>query len=479
MSDPAGRIDVRNPRTGEVDYHIEPPTKVSFERAIAALRSAQPGWLGLGVDGRVAVLKRFSSALTAHRDDLVAALETDTGRRGETGLEVQAMLGALERWCDRAPALLEPPAPTTTSMGHIDAEPDPVCYTLAGVISPWNFPLLLSFVDTVPALLAGCAIALKPSEVTPRFVDPLQAAIDEVPELAAVLGIFRGDGRLGAAVVDAADVVCFTGSVATGRRVAEAAAKNLIPANLELGGKDPAIVTAACDPVRAAAAINWGGLANAGQSCLSIERVYVEAGVHDAFVEALVGYTAALRLNIDDIADGEVGPIISRDQIEIVRRHLADAEARGARVACGGRLVTRGGTWCEPTVLTNVDHTMLVMTEESFAPLLPVMAVDSVDEAIRLANDTPYGLSAAVFCDDADEARRIAGRLEAGAISLNDAALTALIHEGEKQAFKSSGLGGSRMGDASIRRFLKSRVLLNNTALAWDPWWYASPRDGT
>jgi succinate-semialdehyde dehydrogenase/glutarate-semialdehyde dehydrogenase len=466
-------IPVRNPRTGRIDGHLEPAGPAELQSVAARLRAAQPAWRALGSEGRAAALVQWHSALLRHEAVIGAALEHDTGRRIETGIELRSTRDMIARWASQGPRLLADGEPVPVAVPGFTSRRVWVPYGLVGVISPWNFPLLLALIDAVPALLAGCAVLVKPSEVTPRFVAPLRASLEEVPELASVLAFVEGDAGTGAALIGVVDQVCFTGSVPTGRKVAVAAAEHFIPAQLELGGKDPAIVTDDTDLARAAAAITWGGMANAGQSCLSIERVYVHASVYDEFLRLLVREVGRLRLNVDDIAQGEVGPVIAARQVDVVRRHLDDARARGATFACGGRLVERGGTWCEPTVVADATHDMLIVNEESFAPLLAVLRFDADDEAVELANRTPYGLSAAVFCNDSARAEALAGRLEAGAISIDDAALTALIHEGEKQAFKASGLGGSRMGSASIFRFLRAQARLRNTARAWDPWWYS------
>jgi aldehyde dehydrogenase (NAD+) len=341
------------------------------------------------------------------------------------------------------------------------------------VISPWNFPLLLGLIDAVPALAAGCAVLVKPSEVTPRFIAPLMRTVRAVPELAEVLCVVEGAGDIGEALVGLVDAICFTGSVPTGRAVGAAAARAFIPAFLELGGKDAAIVLADADLDRATSAVVWGGTANAGQACQSIERIYVDTSVFNVFVAQLVTKARRLRLAWPRPEDGEIGPLIDADQAQVIQRHLQDAAAKGAVALCGGELLRHGGGWwCPPTVLTGVDHSMAVMTEETFGPVLPVMPFTDIDEAIRLANDTCYGLSAAVLAGTVDDALAVARRLEAGAVSINDAALTAIVRDGEKHSFKASGLGGSRLGPASLRRFVRRQAFLINHGRGADPWWY-------
>jgi acyl-CoA reductase-like NAD-dependent aldehyde dehydrogenase len=465
-------IALRNPRTGRDEGRLVAADAADVAALAAKLRAAAPRWRDLGVERRCVMLVGLADALVRHREVLIEALLADTGRWHESVLEVDATIAGIRRWAAEAPGLLAEPAARPANVPFIEVRQVLVPFELVGVVSPWNFPLLLSLIDAVPALAAGSTVLIKPSEVTSRFVAPFRAALAEVPELAAVLGCVIGAGATGEAVIDTVDLVCFTGSVGTGRKVGEQAARRFIPVFLELGGKDPALVLADADLARAARAIAWAGFVNAGQSCMSIERVYVEAPAAEAFIAALVAQARGLRLAHPHPKDGEIGPIISAAQIGIVREHLADAKAKGARALVGGDLVELdGGTWCPPTVLVDVTPGMKVVSEESFATILPVMVVADEDAAVCAANGSIYGLSAAVFAGSIEHAERVARRLEVGAVSLNDASLTSLVHSGEKQSFKASGLGGSRMGPASIRRFLRPQALLVNPGID-DPWWF-------
>jgi acyl-CoA reductase-like NAD-dependent aldehyde dehydrogenase len=332
---------------------------------------------------------------------------------------------------------------------------------------------LLSTIDTIPALLAGCAVIVKPSEIAPRFIRPFLETIASVPRLRDVLAYVEGAGDTGAALIEHVDLVCFTGSVATGRKVAEAAARQFIPTFLELGGKDPAIALASADLELATEAILWGSVVSTGQSCLSIERIYVAEAIFDKFVEKLVEKAQRLRLAYPSLENGEIGPIIAERQAEIIAEHLRDAVEKGAVVRCGGLIEELGGgLWCRPTVLTQVNHSMKVMTEETFGPIMPVMPFSTVEEALALANDTIYGLSAAVFAGTQAEALDVARHIDAGAININDAGLTAIMHEAEKNAFKFSGMGGSRMGAAALKRFMRKKAFLIKTGSFPDPWWF-------
>lgn len=456
-------IAVRNPRTGKADYKIAPAGGEQLASVAGELRQAQTAWRDAGLGSRIAVLQRFKAALDEHAGQIVAALSTDTGRHAIARQELEGLKRSIDRWCGEAPRIVLEEERRSTVLPHIAIQQRHEPYPLAGIISPWNFPLLLSFIDATPALLAGCAAIVKPSEVTPRFAAPVAAAIEQVPELHAVLRFVSGDGRTGAALLEHVDAVAFTGSVATGRKVAVAAATAFIPAFLELGGKDPAVVLEGSDLERAATAILRASVAATGQACQSLERIYVHRSQHDAFVERLTEKAVNTKLSYPDPHRGIVGPLIFERQADIIGSHLEDALAKGAKIETGGEIRDLdGGLWIEPTVLSNVDHGMRVMREETFGPVMPVMAFDREEEAVRLANDSDYGLSAAVFGPSEDAALRVAERLEAGGVSVNDAGLTTMIFEEQKSAFRQSGMGPSRMGPSGLLRFFRQKALFLN-----------------
>jgi acyl-CoA reductase-like NAD-dependent aldehyde dehydrogenase len=457
-------ISVRNPRTGEVDYTFTPPSAAELGAVVERLRAAQPAWREAGIEHRVAVLQKFRAALLAHRDEIVSALAVDTGRKLLAAGEFGSTLGAIDRWCREAPALLVAPEPqTSVAVPSIRYRNQYVPYPLVGVISPWNFPLVLAFIDAIPALLAGCAALIKPSEVTPRFAEPVRRAIADVPELAAVLAVHPGAGATGSAMIPLVDVICFTGSVKTGRIVGEACARAFIPVFLELGGKDPVIVTATADVDRAAETVLRASVLSTGQACQSLERVYVHESIHEPFVQALAAKANATGITWPDADAGAIGPFIWGRQGDIVADQIADALARGAKLLAGGTVEDHGGKWLRPTVLVDVTHEMKVMTEETFGPVMPVMKYRTVDEAVRLANEGIYGLSAAVIAGTLEEAERIGERIDAGGISINDGSLTGMMHECEKHSFKLSGMGGSRMGPGGLTRFLRKKAIIVQT----------------
>ncbi len=456
-------IAVRNPFTGERDYSFTAASAAEVKTAAARLRRGQAAWQERGLAGRITALTALAEAVEDRIGPLYEALKTDEGRGRIARYEIGSFAGLVRRCAEDARTMLAEPAPRPTALPHVTGSGQWVPYGLIGNISPWNFPFILSMIDTIPALMAGNAVLVKPSEVTPRWVEPMREAIAEVPDVASVLDFVMGPGTTGAALIDVVDLIVFTGSVRTGRIVAEAAARAFIPAFLELGGKDPAIVTRSANLDAATAGILRASIAATGQACQSLERIYVDRTVHDAFVEKLVTRAKEVTLNLDDPEEGYLGPLIFERQADIIMDHLRDARERGARVLTGGTLIERGGLWMAPTIVTHVSHDMTLMREETFGPVLPVMAVDSVEEAVALANDSAYGLSASVYAGTSREAMAIARRLNAGTVSLNDASLTAFVHDIECDSFGVSGLGGTRFGPEGIRRFVRRKAILDNT----------------
>ncbi len=458
----SNEVSVRNPYTGELDFSFVEPDNQAVTRIAERLKSGQPAWAALSVTERGAVLQKFGQCLQRHQDDIVAALIADTGRTQVAAMEAAALQGFIERSVKEAPAVLASGAPRPAQIPLIHGSANRLPVGLVGNISPWNFPVILSFLDTFPALIAGNAVLIKPSEVTPRWTVPVKAAIAECPEIAAVLDIVVGTGQVGAAIPELADAIVFTGSVATGRKVAEAAARNFIPASLELGGKDPAIVLPSADVEYAARTITFSSVQSTGQACQSLERVYVAEQHYERFVKLAVEVAESLAINYPDINQGLIGPFIFEQQAYKVKEQIDDALSKGAKLHCGGEILDYGGLWMRPTVLTDITHDMLVMQEETFGPVVPIMAFRDVDHAVALANDSLYGLSAAVFAGTVEEGRQLAARINAGAVSVNDAALTAMLHEFEHDSFGYSGLGRGRAGASAYTRFTREQAVMSN-----------------
>lgn len=452
-------IQVRNPRSGKPDYSLQLPDAAALKERVQAARSAQLRWGSLSMAARIAALGDLVAALDSAGDAIIDALSLDTGRAAISRLEVKNFGLRLEQQLEYAGEIAgwaaEQQALDGGGLGLRQLHPYPVVVNLA----PWNFPFSLGWLDTVPALLAGCAVIVKPSEVAPRFAEPLQAAIERVPALAGVVQFVPGDAAVAETLIDLADFVCFTGSTATGRLVAARAAARMIPCCLELGGKDALVVLDDARLEAAAQTAVIGATIATGQICTSVERVYVQRPVHDAFLARCVEIAEAQTLNLDDPDGPGLGPFIHAPQAATYLRHTADARNRGALVHTGGDLVERGGLWAPPAVLSRVTHDMLIMREETFGPAVPIMAFDEDDEAIGLANDCRYGLGAAVFAGDLDRGTDVARRLRAGAVAINGWDASRAFPAMPYDAFGDSGLGPSRGGWENILRFTRRTVL--------------------
>ena len=454
-------MDVRNPRTGSADYSIQPLEADEVAGLAAQLRAAQPAWAALDVERRCEILTAWVEALLADPAAVLEALTIDTGRHLIANIEIQALRGNVAGWCASAPEILATTGEVPSVTAGVGLRTQLIPYEVVGVISPWNFPFLLSMLDSIPALIAGCSVMVKPSEVTPRFIRPLADSLAAFPELAAVFRWVEGDGATGAAMISNADAIAFTGSVATGKLVAAGCAENFIPCFLELGGKDPAIVLPDADLDEAARIVLRSSVQATGQACQSLERVYVQQERYEEFVEQLVARAQQVTLNYPDLHSGQVGPLIFARQAEIIADHLADAVQKGATIRCGGEIENHGGgAWIRPTVLTGVDHSMRVMTEETFGPVIPVMAYGDLDEAIALANDTQYGLSASVIGPDIEACDAVGRRIRAGAVSINDGAMTTEVHDAGHDSFGLSGMGMPRMGETGLTRFMRRKALM-------------------
>ena len=386
---------------------------------VAAAREAQPGWEAMGFEGRAEVLLAARQWMVANGERVVETICAETGRPADETqfAELSYGLSALEFWAKRGAEYLAEEEIESASP-FVRGRTLKQRYAplgVIGVIGPWNFPLNNSFGDCIPALTAGNAVVLKPSEVTPLTSLLMAEMLTECGAPDGVFQVATGRGETGAALIDLVDFVMFTGSVATGKKVMAKAAETLTPVALELGGKDPMIVLADADLERATNAAVAYGLNNSGQVCISVERIYVEDPVHDEFVEMLTEKVSTLRQGPPGPTGSvDVGAIIFPPQIGLIDAHVADAVEKGAELSTGGKRGEGPGRFYEPTVITGVDHSMLCMTEETFGPTLPVMRVADAEEAIELANDGLYGLQASVWTRDHDRGEQLARRIEAG-----------------------------------------------------------------
>jgi acyl-CoA reductase-like NAD-dependent aldehyde dehydrogenase len=464
-------IPIENPATGEIITTVPDLDADAIATMAARGRAAQPAWAALGFEGRGRVLLRAQKWLLDNGDRIARTIVSETGKTHEdaTLSEIGYGASAFGFWAKNAAKYLSDERVRSRSpfvLGKklvLRFQP----LGLVGVIGPWNYPLTNSFGDCIPALAAGNSVILKPSEITPLTSLALLEAMHECGLPEGVLQVATGRGPAGAALIEEVDMIMFTGSTRTGRKVAEAAARRLIPCSLEMGGKDPMIVLADADLERAANVATWGGMQNGGQTCISIERVYVEEPVYDDFVAKVADKVGALRQGRPDGGPGtvDVGAMTFPPQVDTVEAHVKDAVAKGARVLVGGHRGSGAGHYFEPTVLVDVDHSMEIMTEETFGPTLPIMKVADAEEAIRLANDSPYGLAASVFTRDTARGQEIARRVRSGAVDVNDAILNYLALELPMGGMKASGLG-SRHGAGGIRKYCAQQAIMVAPRLA-------------
>jgi acyl-CoA reductase-like NAD-dependent aldehyde dehydrogenase len=458
-------IPVENPATGETIATVPVVSADEVARRAARARAAQPAWRDAGVEARGRVFRRAQHWLLQHADRFFETIIAESGKTYEDAqIEITAAAQSFRFWAKNARRhLADERVPTRGPLllgRKVAVRYEPV--GLVGVIGPWNYPLVNTFCDAVPALLAGNAVLLKPSEVTP-LTSFLVAEMMQASGLPAdVLQVVSGGAETGTAVVDEADFVMFTGSVATGRKVMERAARTMTPVSLELGGKDPMIVLADANLERAANGAVYYSMLNSGQVCISVERVYVEAPVYDEFVAKVVGKVRSLRQGAPGGPGSvEVGALTFPPQLETIESHVADAVAKGAKVLSGGRRPEGPGRFYEPTVLVDVDHSMACMTDETFGPVLPIMKVRDADEAIALANDSRYGLQSSIWTGDGKRGRRLARRLQAGVCCVNDAMVNYTAFAAPMGGWKTSGVG-SRHGAGGIRKYCTTQTVLVN-----------------
>ena len=460
----AAVIEVRSPAGGELLATVADLDGAAVAALAQSARAAQPQWAALGFDGRAKVLDRMRHWLLEHADEVIETIVSETGKTYEDAqlLELGYALSALSFWSRRAGRYLREErsfarAPLLAGRRLVTRyEPR----GLIGVIGPWNYPLLNSFGDAIPALAAGNSVLLKPSELTPLTSLLIAQGLAQCGLPDGVFNVATGGAQTGEALVDVVDFVMFTGSIATGRRVAMRAAESLTPYSLELGGKDALVVLDGAPLERAANVAVFYGMLNAGQSCVSVERVYAQASIYDELLEKIVAKVGALRLG-EPGAPGtvDVGAITAARQLELIEAHVADALAKGASVAVGGHRREGPGNFFEPTVLVDVDHTMRCMTEETFGPTLPLMRVADADEAVALVNDSPMGLGAAVFAADLGRGEEVARSLDVGAVCVNDAAINYFALAAPMGGHKQSGIG-VRHGADGIRKYATTQTIL-------------------
>jgi acyl-CoA reductase-like NAD-dependent aldehyde dehydrogenase len=470
-------IRVFNPVTGEVIAELPRLGEPEIIAMVAKAREAFPRWSALPFSERAEVMYRWRELTLDRLDEGLDILCEESGKaRGDAMADFLSTFATISYYGKKGEKFIsdrrKSPFLAKSKSVYVSYKPIGV----GGIISPWNFPYDLAVGEAVPGLLSGCTIILKPTEITPMIAVWAQKLFREAGGPEGVFQVATGDGQTGAALVRHVDRLTFTGSTATGRKVAAVCGERLIPFTLELGGKDAMIVCDDADIDRAAGGAVFGAFFNAGQMCTSVERCYVHESVYDEFVDKVVTRAKQVRLQPEGDRPQDIGSLTFPPQIDTVEAHLEDAKKKGARILMGGnRRPDLGPLYFEPTVLVDVDHSMLCMKDETFGPTLPIMKVSSDEEAIRLANDSTYGLNSAVWSKSADRARSIARRLQVGTTEINDAATSHLCVESPFGGVKSSGVG-RRRGPDGIRKYCQPQTVVRDLLnVKSEMWWYPLP----
>jgi succinate-semialdehyde dehydrogenase/glutarate-semialdehyde dehydrogenase len=474
----ARRISSLNPATGELLRELECAGDDDVRATVARARAAQWAWAEIGVRRRIGVLRAFQCELLEKKNGIAEAIAREAGKPTAEALttEVQVVLDAARFLIENAYRLLrDEPLPhgnlaTKLKRGRLVRDP----YGVIGIISPWNYPFSIPATEALAALVAGNAVVLKPSEFTSLVALELELLLHAAGVPENVFQVVVGDGATGVALVHSQiDKLVFTGSVATGKRIAAAAAERLLPVVLELGGKDPMLVLDDADLDVASSAAVWGAFVNAGQTCLSVERCYVHRSPYEEFLRCCVEKTKKLRMGPGLDSETDVGPMIHERQLSIVEEHVEDAVSRGARILAGGsRLPELGRNFYRPTVLADATHEMRIMREETFGPVLPVMAFDNDEEAVQFANDSEYGLAASVWTRDRARGERLARRIQAGTVMVNDVVSCFGISEAPHGGVKSSGVGRAH-GRFGLEEMVRLKYLDTDRMPGMKKvWWY-------
>jgi acyl-CoA reductase-like NAD-dependent aldehyde dehydrogenase len=474
----ARKISSVNPATGEVLREFECASEDQVREAVGQARAAQAIWVETGIQERIKVLRNFQRELHEKKSAIAEAITREAGKPVAEALttEVMVVLDATRFLIDNAYRLLrDKPVPhgnlaVKLKKGRLLREP----YGVVGIISPWNYPFSIPATEALAALVAGNAVVLKPSELTSVVALELQSLLYDAGVSKDIFQVVVGDAATGAALIHSPiDKLIFTGSVSTGKRIAAAAAERLLPLVLELGGKDPMIVLDDADVDVASSAAVWGAFLNAGQACLSVERCYVHRSLYEPFLKACVEKTKKLRIGSGLDPNTDAGPMIHERQLRIVEAHVSDAVAHGARVLAGGsRFPELGPNFYKPTVLADVTHDMRIMREETFGPVLPVMAFDSDEEAVQLANDSEYGLAASVWTRDNARGERLARRIHAGTVMVNDVISCFGISEAPHGGVKLSGIGRAH-GRFGVEEMVRLKYVdVDRMPRMKKIWWY-------
>ena len=467
-----------DPATGQEIGRAALSSADEVKQAVARARVAQPAWAKLPFRERGRVVLKARELLLEAREEMALLVSRETGKpvAEATSMEIVPTLDTMHYFAHASEDLLRPQKIDIGQYGLMGRSSRLVFKPLGviGIISPWNFPLATPADEIVMALMAGNAVVLKPSELTPLIALKIGEVFKRAGLPSGLLEIVTGDGSTGGALIDArVDKIMFTGSVATGKRVAEAAAKYLTPVVLELGGKDPIIVLEDADIENAARGAVWGAFANSGQACASVERCYVQESVAQKFIDLVVRETRALKQGLGTETSVDVGAMTNERQRAIVEAHVSDAVQRGATVLAGGRRGEKPeGYFYEPTVLTGVDHAMAIMRDETFGPVLPVMTFKTDEEAIEFANDSVFGLTASVWTTNISRGRRLAERIDAGTVMVNEVVYTHGIAQTPWGGVKDSGYGRTHGRMGLLELVTPTHIHINRVSFLPDLWWF-------
>lgn len=474
--EPAEFWDCTSPATGERIGRIEVMGREAVNQAVTRARQAQRGWSRLAVNERAERVLKFCDRLVQHAEDLVDLLVLETSKaRLEAIVSEILVLADLMHWhAKHAPEILRPREERLHLLKHRKSTISYVPRGVVAVISPWNYPLMLPFSDVTMAVLAGNAVVLKPSEHASLVALRAKELWDTSELPPDLLQVVTGGAETARALIDAGvQKVSFTGSVEAGRKVAEQCGRNLVECVLELGGKAPLIVCADADVERAARAITWGGFANMGQACVSVERVLANDAVYDALVKRVSELVQGLRQGTPEEFDIDVGAIRLEHNIEHLDALIRDAVEKGALVAAGGRRLERRGNFYAPTLLVDCSPDMRVMREEIFGPIVPMMRVESDDQALEIANSLPLGLSSYVFSRDTEHAEALARRIEAGSVVINDVHSDIASPEVPFGGIKLSGYGKVHGVEGLRSMCYTKHISANRTPLpVRSPFWF-------
>ena len=474
----AAEIVSYDPATGEEIGRAPQVSAAKVSAAVKQAREAQPAWAGLSFRERGRIILKARQIVLDEIDEIATLISRETGKpvSEAISMEIVPTLDLMQYFARHTSKLLRSQKIDIGQYGLMGRSSRIVYKPMGvvGIISPWNFPWATPLDEVVMALMAGNAVVVKPSELTPLTAVKIADVFQRAGLADRLLNVITGDGATGTALIDApVDKIMFTGSVTTGKRVAEAAAKHLTPVVLELGGKDPMIVLADANLENAVRGAVWGAFANAGQACASVERCYVHESIAPQFIERVVAETRTLKQSVGTNDDTDIGAMSSERQLGIVEQHVQDAIKRGASALIGGRrAVNLDGSFYQPTVLTGVDHSMEVMREETFGPVLPIMTFKADDEAVKLANDSIYGLTASVWTKDIARGKRLAEQIEAGTVMVNEVVYTHALAQTPWGGVKQSGFGRTHGRLGLLELVSAQHVHINRLSFLPDLWWF-------